>query len=279
MALRRLGRWDESVEIFVNATRLDPADRHYHAEALETMFYGRQLERAKRVADNLGERFPDDPGVAAARSFVYLYAFGDIEAAQAAVEPAMDDESIQIQFAMIDIPLIARDYARAIENATNSLPFFDKFLPGAGNLNIATAFRFQGSVEQAHDNLLKANESLETSIEENSSRLEEGNLAYTYAMLGAAKVWLEQNEDASANCQKARSLLPETKDALDGTAVSCLCAWVQAQSGDVDGALDEIARLVVTPAGLYKAELVLHPRWDFLRDNPRFQQIIANAEK
>ena len=47
------------------------------------------------------------------------------------------------------------------------------------------------------------------------------------------------------------------------------------QAGDVDAALDEIERLLARPSWLSVHTLRLDPRWDPIRDHPRFQALLA----
>ncbi len=51
------------------------------------------------------------------------------------------------------------------------------------------------------------------------------------------------------------------------------CAWVTARSGEIDQALDEIEWFLEHGWGFSRWELALSPRWDFLRDNPRFREL------
>ncbi len=279
LALRRLGRWDESVEIFVNSTRLDPADRHYHAETLQTMFFGRQLERSQRLADELGIRFPDDPGVAAGRSIVYLYGLGDIEAAQAAIEPALGDDEFDIQTTAFDLAMIERDFDRALEIATNARSMFERNLPGFGDFLIARALSYQGNEKDGRELFFKVSDSLKASIDTKAANTTDGNVAWAYLILAQVQSELQQHEAATESCRQAKSIMPESRDSVDGAMISKFCAWVWAHTDDLDGALDEIERVLEIPTGLWPAELALQPSWDFLRDNPRFQQLIADAGK
>ena len=277
LALRRLGRWEESVEIFVNATRLDPADRHYHAETLQTAFYGRQLGRAKVMADELGAQFPNDPGIATNRAITYLFGFGDIEAARVAMEPAAAEQAFDAQLTMFEIALFARDFDRAIESASNAQSMFNNNLPGFSGLLVAEALEYQGDDERARENLLNSRELVTTFIEENATKTADANVAWAYSLLASPPSGLQQHEAAHESCQQAKTIMPESRDALDGATISNICAWVWAHNVDLDGALDEIERLLEIPTGLWPAELALSPRWDFLRDNPRFQQLIAET--
>ena len=54
-------------------------------------------------------------------------------------------------------------------------------------------------------------------------------------------------------------------------------AQVLAVTGDRDGAFDKLSKLVKLPFGLNYGDLKLNPMWDDLRDDPRFDKLIAEA--
>ena len=45
-------------------------------------------------------------------------------------------------------------------------------------------------------------------------------------------------------------------------------------TGEHDEAIDVLTRVLGRPSPLTPTELRLHPRWEPLRDNPRFQALI-----
>ena len=54
-------------------------------------------------------------------------------------------------------------------------------------------------------------------------------------------------------------------------------AQVLAVTGDRDGAFDKLGKLVKLPFGLNYGDLKLNPMWDDLRDDPRFDRILAES--
>jgi hypothetical protein len=47
------------------------------------------------------------------------------------------------------------------------------------------------------------------------------------------------------------------------------------QVGDADAALDEIERILAEPSVLTVHTLRLDPRWDLIREHPRFKALLA----
>ncbi len=66
------------------------------------------------------------------------------------------------------------------------------------------------------------------------------------------------------------------KDALIGAHMieyfAIICAWV----GEKDLALEQLAVVVQLPGRLSYGQLKLHPFWDPLRGDPRFEKIVAS---
>ena len=72
------------------------------------------------------------------------------------------------------------------------------------------------------------------------------------------------------------------EDAFFGPLVAANRAWILAQAGEAEAALGEIERLLVAPSfNVTVHTLRLDPRWDPIRDDPRFQALLvqyANPE-
>jgi hypothetical protein len=68
-------------------------------------------------------------------------------------------------------------------------------------------------------------------------------------------------------------------DAFEGASVANSCALILAQLGEVDAALDRIERLLSVPSELSVHSLRLDPRWDPIRDHPRFKALLAKYAK
>ncbi len=63
-------------------------------------------------------------------------------------------------------------------------------------------------------------------------------------------------------------------DRLDGSWHAQNLCLVLALTGERDRALEIMAQLVGKPAGFIRWELHLDPRWDFFRDDQRFNDLI-----
>jgi hypothetical protein len=68
--------------------------------------------------------------------------------------------------------------------------------------------------------------------------------------------------------------LPISKDAIDGVGLAVNLAQIYVWTGEKNLAIDQIAAVERKPNGLTYGLLKLHPYWDPLRGEPRFEQIV-----
>ena len=95
--------------------------------------------------------------------------------------------------------------------------------------------------------------------------------------LSVAEAALGQNEEALRHARHAAEMLPPSVDAVAGPMCEIRLAQVLAKTGDRDGAFDKLGKLVKLPFGLNHGDLKLNPMWDDLRDDPRFDRILAES--
>ena len=96
------------------------------------------------------------------------------------------------------------------------------------------------------------------------------------SLLGVIDAGLGRKEDAIREGKRACELLPMSKDAVDGTAFVANLAEIYAWCGDKDRAIEQLKIVEGVPNDVHYGELKLHPRWDPLRGDPRFEQIVAS---
>ena len=93
-------------------------------------------------------------------------------------------------------------------------------------------------------------------------------LSLTRAVLG-------QKDAAIKEAERAITLLPSGKDAVDGPKAEENLAFVEVLVGDKNRAIPRLQRLLEIPYNDYltPALLRLHPQWDPLRSDPAFQKL------
>src|SRR5215475_13688269 len=95
-------------------------------------------------------------------------------------------------------------------------------------------------------------------------------------LLGIADAALGNKEDAIREGRRAVELLPVSKDAIRGPLLIQYLALIYAWTGEKDLALEQLSIAAGLPCRLSYGYLCLHPYWDPLRGNPRFEKIVAS---
>jgi hypothetical protein len=94
-------------------------------------------------------------------------------------------------------------------------------------------------------------------------------------VLGVADAALGNKEDAIREGRRAVELLPVTKDAIIGARLVQYLTLIYAWTGQKDLALEQLSVAATLPGHLSYGYLCLHPYWDPLRGDPRFEKIVA----
>jgi tetratricopeptide (TPR) repeat protein len=130
--------------------------------------------------------------------------------------------------------------------------------------------RARGDKAQAHAEFLTARAESERIVREQPN-FGEGlcALAMIEAALGDAQKAIEHGE-------RAVQLVPVSKDAINGPLLIQYLAVIYSWTGQRDRAIEQLKRAAAVPSTVNYGVLVLHPYWDELRGDPRFEQIVAS---
>jgi len=88
-----------------------------------------------------------------------------------------------------------------------------------------------------------------------------------------------RKEEALREGRRACELLPISKDAVSGMALAINLAQIYTRTGEKDRAIEQIAAVEGIPNTLSYGLLKLHPYWDPLRGDPRFQKLASPGSK
>ncbi|PYK32756.1 MAG: hypothetical protein DME58_05025 [Verrucomicrobia bacterium] len=98
--------------------------------------------------------------------------------------------------------------------------------------------------------------------------------ARTVAVLAQVDAGLGRKELAIQEAQHAVDLMPVSKDIYDGALVLEGLAQVYTWTNEADRAIEVLEKLVTMPGYTNYARLKLHPMWNPLRGDRRFQKIV-----
>jgi len=282
---RRQGRWSEALAVLQNVLGHDPQN----ALAARNFFATECAVRDWSAATAAGRRAlataPDSPTLGIEVSYVDLWLKGDLTPLRTALNtiPAGVDPDGAVTAARWDAALLARDFAAAerviaASAAETVLTGFGSPLPKTYLLGCVALAR--GDAAHAQPLFEAARPGME------AKSLATPLAASRHAQLGLLYAYLGRKEDALREGRRAVELLPESKDALDGPQIAEYFALICARTGESEQALSLIEHLLTAPGtiadfiegNITLQELRLRWQWDPLRNDPRFQKIVAGPE-
>jgi serine/threonine protein kinase/tetratricopeptide (TPR) repeat protein len=270
----RQGRWKEAREYFDAAIALNPRDQFLRWNAFYARAHVRDFPAALRTIDQALAIWPDDTGLIAMKASIYQ-ALGELDQAGALLSrlrPKPGDQDAGAVEVICDQAMLRRDPAAAITllrtllSSPNSLP---PYLHGEFHFLLGQLEQLSGNANEARASFTKAREALEKELKQQP---QDATLAF---MLAQTLAGLGERETALRWADRAVELLPSSHDARSGPALAETRARIQARFGDGDRAIPTLKHLLEIPyaGALTPALLRLHPDFDLLRSDPRFQKL------
>jgi TolB-like protein/Tfp pilus assembly protein PilF len=134
----------------------------------------------------------------------------------------------------------------------------------------ALAARVRGDAAMARTAFLAARAEAEKAVKE------QPDYGPGFTVLGLIDAGLGRKEEALREGRRAIQMLPITKDSIDGAEIMKYMGVIYAWCGEKDLAIGQIAATLRIPSTLSYGNLKLHPNWDSLRGDPRFEKIVAD---
>jgi serine/threonine-protein kinase len=104
--------------------------------------------------------------------------------------------------------------------------------------------------------------------------------ARALCVLGMIDAALGRKEDALHEGRRAVELIPLTKDAFTGAGLLTDLAVIYAWVGEKDLAIKQLEEVLPIPSDqISYGHFRLHPYWDPLRDDPRFEKLVQQSKK
>lgn len=273
---RRLGNWNEVFTAYEKAAHLNPRDANLFLDLGGWTYQAmHRYAAAVRAYDRALSLAPDLHVAAVYRGWTYVRWQGQLDTLRAALSRAPRDAELGPLGSVAAQRAALLLYERSADSLLQMIRIArvdvfegqNFFQPSA--LYAAWAHQLRGDHATARATFASARVRLDSAL---------GKLPddwRVHAARGLALAGLGGRDEARREARWLRQSAVYGGDAVEGPLVAEDRARILAQSGDADAALDEIERLLAGPSWLSVHTLRLDPRWDPIRDHPRFKALLA----
>lgn len=272
---RRQGRWDESTRNLLRALELDPRNAYTLQQIAVSYQMMRRFNDAAAMIDRTLAILPDDPSLRVERAALDLHAFAESRAMHKTVHDIVTNDRTAasgIADEWLYLALCERDLDFAEQSIT--------VMPTDGYTNEGILLPrdwCEGLVARTGSDLAAAQAAfgaartrLEETLRQNPNQPE------TLCVLAMINAALGRKDEAIREGRRAVELLPLDKDAINGALAIEYLAVTYAWAAEKDQAIEQLKHAAAIPDDVSYGQLRLHPFWDSLRGDPRFEQIVAS---
>ena len=271
---RRQSLWHESARSLQRALELDPRNYFILQQIASSYQESRQFGAMAAALDRALTLAPGDLDNRVTRALVDLEWRADPRPLHKTIQSLLAENpklTPDIADQWLYVSLCERDLSAAAQALA--------VVPASGistDLNFPRAWceglvaRAKGDAAAAQNAFLAARAEVEKTVSE------QPDYGSALCVLGLIDAALGHKEEAIREGRRAVELLPTTKDALNGAELMKYLGVIYAWCGEKDLAIKQIAATVRIPGTLSYGNLKLHPNWDALRGDPRFEKIVAN---
>ena len=277
---RRRGQWDRSKSYLQEAERLDPRNVKLLIQSATTDAFLRRFPEALRKSDEALDISPDDLNTLVLKAAI-AQAEGDLPQASTILAPlhlaAYDIEGLETQAYQA---ILERRPAPVIASLKEILAKPD---PVSGYFNGELRF-FLGWAQEVAGDHAGAQENWQQARSEMEPFLKEQPENYSLiGDLALINMCLGDKASAFSLAERAIAANPIEKDAVTGPVPIEILARVAARMGEPHRAIAALQKLLSIPYSgafalgvpLTPALLRLDPMFDPLREDPRFQKLVA----
>ncbi len=275
-AHRRLGNWNEVFAAFEKAAQLNPGDSDIFFDlGGNTYRLVRRYADAVRAYDRAVSLAPDLHIASAMRAWTYVTWQGQLDTLRAVLSRLPRDADLGSGGVVAShrawLLLWERDADSLLQmlqrERADVFVGQEFFLPGT--LYAAWAHQLRGDPEAARAAFDAALVRLDSELSELPDDWR------VHAARGMTLAGLGRRDEALCEARWLQESVVYREDAIAGPEVAGDRAHILAQAGDAEAALDEIERLLAGPSYLSVHTLRLDPRWDPIRNDPRFKALLA----
>lgn len=272
---RRQGRLPESITAMERALELDPRNLILLQQMSTSYESLRRFKDVAAVLDRALALAPQDPGTRVARAVVELQWHANPQPVHNEIdaillqqpESAPDLAGVWFYVALCERdPVAARRALAAMPPGAareQGFPFPNSWCEGWGA-------RLRGDIGAAQAAFLEARSEVAKIV------LQTPDYPEALGVLGAIDAALGRKEEAIREGRRAAEMLPIRKDSINGELLIEYLALIYAWTGEKDLALEQLSIATSLPGQVAYGELRLHPYWDLLRGDPRFEKIVTS---
>jgi tetratricopeptide (TPR) repeat protein len=272
---RRQGLADRGVPEIQQAMVLDPRNSLLPREVANSYTALRRYAEADAAYARSLAIFPGDIEAQEQRAASMMYS-GDMAAAARilAAIPADTDPQGSVSLLRYKLAMTTRQPDVALAAIVNSPDWLmTRWEHSLAPLSLlrAQALALKGEAGPARIAFLRAEQELQSLLDKpHESADAQSYLGLVYAGLG-------QKEAALKAAGAAVDLLPMSRDVIVGAFYLERLARVEAQVGETESAIDHLSQLLSSAGGetVSVATLRIDPVWDPIRDDPRFNALLA----
>jgi len=273
---RRQGDFMESVRLMKRSLELDPKNADTALELGYSQLALHNFQEAEHYVDLSISLEPNQVQGYAWKVLTLWLRYGDLEGGREVIEKMPQRNNPVVTLVMYLMEMQREDYQAALDIISTS-PF--EILPTGENLNPkksleGRAYEALGKMDLARASFDSSRIFLESLVKEHPDdpRIHR-ELGLVYAALG-------RKEDALREGRLAMEMYPVSMDALWGPEYVYNFAEILMRVEEYEEALEKIDYLLSIPQSSFSvATLPKDPRWEPLRDHPRFKQIIEKYSK
>ena len=275
---RRQGQWERCINNLERASELDPQNVFLFQQITTTHVQLRRYADAARTLERALAIAPKDATTRVARALIELDWRAETQPAYEVIQElvAEDPSAVDaIAEQWLYLALCRRDAAEMARALASITP------EGIVPVNVRMPRSFCEGIAARARGDATAGESAFASARGEMAKLvdEQPEYAEALSVLGMSDAALGRKEEALRESRRAAELFPVTKDAVTGGEILRNLAVTYAWTGEKDLALKQLEEVVRIYSPISYGQLRLHPWWDPLRDDPRFEKLVEESKK
>lgn len=274
---RRKGKWDLLFQHLKQALELDPLNVSLYTQLAWNYYLIRDYEKAVSYLARLSEL-----GFSESASLPYALVIRSIQEGSFDVieqwrdEISPSDPANKMPFLWGWYNRVKRDWdeaLRSFKNIDNEIIWSNDIQYELRDYWIATTLDRLGK----HNEALKYYNNVKTHLEQLRNEYPEQPRYRT--ALGKVYARLGEYEKAIHEGKKAVELVPVSQNAATGALYELILAEIYTWCNRKKQAVDQLEYTLSIPGYAHKMLLRTDPKWDPLRDHPKFQKLISGTDK